>query len=565
MKPGKKSAFSVFKKKKKAAEALTQVATERTPSGKVNKASRSKRLSLPKQFKETLINGDVTNVTTKSLTEKRTTRNGPKKKAKRNSECTNSFTEVDFSRSPSRLNVHQASDDEEHETDDGLKHSERRFAWLIDPIKKEQFFNELWEKKPMLLKRHNAKYYKNLFSCSYFDKVLREKVLYFTENVDVTTYENDKRETHNPEGRAHAAAVWDAFQRGCSIRLLNPQTYSRGVWRLCSQLQEFFGSFVGANVYLTPAGSQGFAPHYDDIEAFVLQLEGKKEWKLYAPRTPSEELPRYSSSNLSAGEVGEPILTAVLEPGDLLYFPRGIIHQAKTTDAIHSLHITVSTCQKNTWGDLFEKMLPRALQLAIEDDVEFRRSLPRDYLHSVGVANSDLDENPSRDAFLRKVRCLMEKVITYCPIDAAADQMAKGYVHDSLPPVLSDDDKRCSIHEGELWEDGRVVNAQELDPDAEVRLLRKTAVRLVMEEDSVRVYHSFDNSRVYHEREPIWFEAGAESAPAIEALFHAYPQYLRIDDLPLQEQLQRIEVASMLYEKGILRTRTPLESYEDSD
>ena len=36
--------------------------------------------------------------------------------------------------------------------------------------------------------------------------------------------------------------------------------------------------------YLTPAGSQGFAPHYDDIEAFVVQLEGKKHWRLYNPR-----------------------------------------------------------------------------------------------------------------------------------------------------------------------------------------------------------------------------------------------------------------------------------------
>ena len=36
--------------------------------------------------------------------------------------------------------------------------------------------------------------------------------------------------------------------------------------------------------YLTPPGSQGFAPHYDDIEAFVIQLEGKKHWRLYNPR-----------------------------------------------------------------------------------------------------------------------------------------------------------------------------------------------------------------------------------------------------------------------------------------
>jgi lysine-specific demethylase/histidyl-hydroxylase NO66 len=47
--------------------------------------------------------------------------------------------------------------------------------------------------------------------------------------------------------------------------------------------------------YLTPPNTQGFAPHYDDIEAFILQLEGKKHWRLYSPRTDSEVLARFSS------------------------------------------------------------------------------------------------------------------------------------------------------------------------------------------------------------------------------------------------------------------------------
>lgn len=85
-------------------------------------------------------------------------------------------------------------------------------------------------------------------------------------------------------GRAHAAVVWDYYRNGCSVRLLNPQTYHTELRELNTRLQEVFGSFVGANAYLTPPNSQGFAPHYDDIEAFVLQIEGRKLWRVYSPR-----------------------------------------------------------------------------------------------------------------------------------------------------------------------------------------------------------------------------------------------------------------------------------------
>ena len=34
----------------------------------------------------------------------------------------------------------------------------------------------------------------------------------FGVNVDVTTFSDGKRETHNPAGRAHAPVVWDFYQ-----------------------------------------------------------------------------------------------------------------------------------------------------------------------------------------------------------------------------------------------------------------------------------------------------------------------------------------------------------------
>lgn len=120
-------------------------------------------------------------------------------------------------------------------------------------------------------------------------------------------------------------------------------------------------------------------------------------------RSEEEELPEISSSNLSQDEIGEPILEVTLEAGDLLYFPRGYIHQAQTDEAVHSLHITVSTYQKNSWGHYLQKLLPRAVDLAMAEDVEFRRGLPLDHLRVMGVVNSDI-ETPGRSAFLSKVR-----------------------------------------------------------------------------------------------------------------------------------------------------------------
>ena len=61
--------------------------------------------------------------------------------------------------------------------------------------------------------------------------------------------------------------VYLGVQEGCSIRLLNPQTFSPGVWKLTSMLQEHFQSFVGANVLvkLSP-------PLYTSCELCLPQL-----------------------------------------------------------------------------------------------------------------------------------------------------------------------------------------------------------------------------------------------------------------------------------------------------
>ncbi|KAM7019533.1 ribosomal oxygenase 1 [Passerculus sandwichensis] len=443
--------------------------------------------------------------------------------------------------------------------EDSRQRAAELFRWLLAPVAPAEFLGRHWERAPLLLRRGDPGYYAGLFSTADFDAALRGGEVHFGTHLDVTSYAEGVRETHNPSGRALPAVVWDFYQNGCSLRLLCPQAFSPTVWHFLSILQEQFGSMAGANTYLTPPGTQGFAPHYDDIEAFVLQLEGKKHWRVYRPRTDAEVLPQFSSANLTQAELGEPVLETVLEAGDLLYFPRGFIHQGDCLPDAHSLHITVSSYQRNSWGDFLEKLLPAALQMALEEDVEYRRGLPMDYLQYMGVANSDAVD-ARRTAFVEKVQSLIKKLVDYAPIDAAVDQRAKSFLHDCLPPVLTQSEKAQSVYGFPArWQDGGPCNVDILiTKDTEVRLLRHGIVRLCNEEAGVMLYYTTENSRVYHKEEPKFLELDPEYTDSIEFLLSSYPNYVSVADLPCESLEEKISLATLLFEKGILTTKKPL-------
>lgn len=322
---------------------------------------------------------------------------------------------------------------------------------------------------------------------------------------------------------------------------------------------------AGANVYLTPPGTQGFAPHWDDIEAFIIQLEGKKHWKIYEPRSEEETLPTFSSNNFTSADIGEPVLETTLNAGDLLYFPKGFIHQGKTEDT-HSLHITISVGQKNTWGDFLKMVLPRALDVAMEEDVEFRRSLPRNYLSFMGLAFEDEEANDSkREEFLGKLKGLFNKMWKHAPFDAAADQMAKNYLESSLPPCLTKAEKALSIFgQGEVWNPNlkEVVELAEIEPDTMIRIIRRGSVRL-LSEDKVCIYHNLENARVYQGSEFKCIEIDDEEADSVECLLKAYPAFVKVDELPLPSLEQQISIARLLYDKGLVMTRGPLKCFDD--
>ena len=116
--------------------------------------------------------------------------------------------------------------------------------------------------------------------------------------------------------------------------------------------------------------------------------------------------------------------------------PRGTVHQGYCVEDTHSLHITISCNQRNTFGDLVQRITSSAILSAMENDVEYRKGLPLDMLTFMGSAHCDADST-KRDEFIARIVELTSRMITKGSIDHGVDEMGKRFVHDTLPPYLT--------------------------------------------------------------------------------------------------------------------------------
>ena len=139
-----------------------------------------------------------------------------------------------------------------------------------------------------------------------------------------------------------------------------------------ARLADELGHPVQINAYITPSQTQGFAPHYDVHDVFVLQVSGRKHWIVHPPVVddPLDNQPFGGFKAEIAERVTEPpLIDTVLEPGDALYLPRGTVHSAEALGDT-SIHLTVGV------HPLTRYQLVRFLLDAVQDDPELRASLP---------------------------------------------------------------------------------------------------------------------------------------------------------------------------------------------
>lgn len=261
------------------------------------------------------------------------------------------------------------------EGDDGTR--TLTLGWLLDPVEPAVFFEQHWEAAPLLVRRDEPGYFADLPGLDAVDELIAATAsdrlhatggerLVRTE-PEGTLSEQTVRLTRNAV--PDVQSVYRAYHDGFTVVVNQVHRRSAAVGRLCRGLQAALHHPVGANLYLTPAGAQGFLPHVDTHDVLILQLHGEKEWHVGSP---AAELPlaerRHGPQRLREAQ------TYSLAPGDTFYLPRGFPHEAVAADS-SSLHLTVGI-HAYRWRDL----IVDALELLAEEDVTFRGALPPRFL-----------------------------------------------------------------------------------------------------------------------------------------------------------------------------------------
>jgi len=247
------------------------------------------------------------------------------------------------------------------------------FAELISPLGVAKFRTEYWERQHVVLRRDRPDYYSSLLTLADMDDLLAttrvraSDLRVIADGVETPVEELVSED--QPGSYANAVETLYAHYRdGATINLLFLQEQWPPLTRLCQSMSDVLSAMFHINVYLTPAGTRGLKEHFDTHDVFVAQVYGSKRWRLYAPPV---ELPLKDQRYLRPEEgPGEPIADFTLQPGDMLYMPRGTVHQAVSNETA-SLHLTVGV-QAVLWADLIRK----AVEQATGADVRFRRSLP---------------------------------------------------------------------------------------------------------------------------------------------------------------------------------------------
>jgi hypothetical protein len=241
---------------------------------------------------------------------------------------------------------------------------------LIAPVSVDDFLTRYWEREHLHVHAADRSATPPLVTLAEIDAALTGRphrhpdlqLVDAAHTVEVDEYAAD-------DDSVDPVRAIKRFAAGATIVLNRLDEQAPRVRDLLATLESELGILVQANMYLTPRGAQGFPIHYDNHDVIIVQCEGRKRWRLYdAPKPLPMRGERFEAAVTKPGPKSAEF---VMEPGDALYVPRGLMHDALAEGDELSLHVTIGF-HAVRWSEV----LLEAIARAAVDDIELRKGIP---------------------------------------------------------------------------------------------------------------------------------------------------------------------------------------------
>jgi ribosomal protein L16 Arg81 hydroxylase len=288
----------------------------------------------------------------------------------------------------------------------------RSFEELLRPMSTKDFFCNHFGRTPLHLHGDSTRFaYMQTWETlnrilSFPTQALDFRLKKDGSKIPIETYSEPATDLFGNLSRVDLRKFQALCREGAMLSVRNFEIWDQQVSALCRLLESTLSCYMHAVAFVGWHSTRGFNTHWDAYDAFILQIDGRKRWRLFEPDPKHplkfEHAPRLEPTRQTYWD-GE------LEPGDLLYVPRGWWHDATPTGQL-SLHVTIGGTPP-TGVDLAQKVLE---QLAGID--RLRETLPfhtseqeKDaYLALFRHAILDIARDLTVDSYIRERNSLRE-------------------------------------------------------------------------------------------------------------------------------------------------------------
>ena len=297
------------------------------------------------------------------------------------------------------------------------------FDALMAPLGAERFFAEYEGKKPLHLKGAADKF-AEVMTWAKLNDLLGQATIWSQHSLQLVL---DKDPI--PAARYAAPAIGrdggqvlrpdpdkvkDFLRRGATMVANDIDHLSAGLTAFADAMEQALGGKVQGNLYLSSRRRQGFGAHFDTHDVYAVHVEGTKTWHVYEGRADDPIAhPMFKTLGREHHEKakGAKLMDVHMEPGDLLYLPRGQYHDA-LADEGGTVHIAFGITYP-IGMDVMTFLFDR-----VAAEPEFRANLPRlDHPEAAAALQDRLT------ALGDRIRAVLAEPKTAAQITAAATRL----------------------------------------------------------------------------------------------------------------------------------------------